>query len=225
MALPSRHKWIFLTILAIIIPTGLLTAFKLTGIIPEPSEPETITLEPVNWIMDRPSTYNLNLDEKFESAYADSEAAVGIGANVAWYVENPDPSVGPFFGRDGVCFVIYVNFSALRGSGVSITVKCRPTDDNATIYVENELQAYHNVSVTGITWYGNSTHEACITAKALGSSCYLRAQAYWVFNDQNNENHMLDLAFEITYFNGTTYIRLILPVSLQMLIPTTTKGR
>lgn len=220
MTLPSKHKWISLTILAIIIPTGLLTAFKLTGMLSEPQEPETITLDPVSWTMERPSTVDTNIGEKVENAYADSEVAVGIGANIAWYVEDPGPTVGPFYGQDGVIFVIYTDFSVFHGSGVSIVVKCHPTDDNATVYVGTELLAQYNVSVTGIKCFGNSASEAYVGTDILGSPCHLKAQAYWVFNDQNNENHQLDLAFEITYFNGTTYRRLVLPINLQMLIST-----
>ncbi len=65
--------------------------------------------------MERPSTSILNIKKRDESAYADSEAAVGIGANVAWYVENPDPSVGPFFGRDGFILSVVGTANTRRG--------------------------------------------------------------------------------------------------------------
>jgi hypothetical protein len=58
----------------------------------------------------------LNIGERVENAYANNEAAVGIGAHVAWYIENPDPSVPPFNGRDG--FVLRVVGTANTRKGI-----------------------------------------------------------------------------------------------------------
>ena len=216
----TKRKWASIALLSVVLPIGLLITFRLTGILPEPQKPETVQMDPVTWEMKRPSVSVLNIGERVEDAYANGEVAVGIGVNVAWYVENPEPSVGPFFGRDGLFLLVYVNVSVLQGSGVSLSVRYLP-DENTTIYIETNSMIQSNVSVTNVKWFGIKESEAYCRAKILNSPSYMNTQANWVFNDPNNEDHQLNLVLEITYLNRTTYKTIVLPVILQMLISTT----
>jgi hypothetical protein len=220
----GKRKWIAITFVAIILPISLLTTFKLTGIIPEPTVSEIITVDSVNWNMTRPLNPDggyCNIGETVENTYVNNEVAVGLCVNAAEYVHDPSPEVGPYFGRDGVGFAVFANFSIPKGFGVSLVVKYLPTDDNATVYVETSDYAViqENVSVTDIRWFGTNENEAYAKAEILNSPCYLNIDAYWVFDDQNSIDHTLNVTLEATYFNGTTYRRIVLPVTLQILIP------
>jgi len=216
----AKRKWVAITLAAVILPMSLLTTFKLTGIIPESQTPEIITVDAVNWNMTRSlhpgGIYDIG--ETVENIYATNEVAVMLRVDVCSYVDDPDPVVGPYFGRDGVCFTLSANFSIPKGFGVSLVVKYLPADDNATVYVQTSNWAVikENISVTGIKWFGTSENEAYTKAEILNSPCCLDTQAYWVFDDQNTIDHTLNVALEATYFNGTTYQKIVLPVALHI---------
>lgn len=70
--------------------------------------------------MERPSTSLVNITQRTENAYADSEAAVGIGVHIAWYVENPDQTVGPFYGNDGFVLSVVGTANVRRAFGINM---------------------------------------------------------------------------------------------------------
>jgi hypothetical protein len=220
-ALP-KNKWLAASALAIILPLSLLTTFKFTGLIGEPQTPKTINQQPVIWNMTRPSSNIMNIGARVENVYVNEGIAIGIYVNVAWYVENPDSTIGPYFGRDGICFVVDVNLSAQYGSYVSLAIRFRPIDANAIAYVDNDFIVKRDALVTDIEGIGVDTREAYIKAKILNFSSYLSAQVHWVFDDLNDENHAFNVILETVYYDGMTYQRIVLPVTLQTLISTTT---
>jgi hypothetical protein len=65
--------------------------------------------------MERPSYSETNIGERVENANSNNEASVGIGVHVAWYVENPDPSILPFSGRDGFCLKVAGTANTRKG--------------------------------------------------------------------------------------------------------------
>ena len=170
--------------------------------------------------MERPSTSNFNLGEWVENAYIDNEVVVEMGVNVAWYVEDPSPLAGPWFGRDGVGFRVNVNLSLLEGFGVSLTVKYLPTDENASVYVHSDYLMQRNVSIIDLKGFGDSKNEAYCQAVILQTPSYLSIQAHWVFDEQESGNHQLDVKLEVTFYNGTKYLKAVIPITLELLTDT-----
>jgi hypothetical protein len=215
VTLPSKQKWISLTILAIIIPTGLLTAFKLTGIIPEASEPKIITLEPASWTMEQPSKYTV-IGDCIEKSYVNDETAIFFRIFVSSYHENSIDS--PFEGRDGIIFRASVNESSMKGFVSSLIVKFQP-DSNSTVFVSRyTFLEVTNITITEMREVGTYFNEAYLKASPSESSSYLKTQIYWVFMGDNNIEHKLDLKLEVIYFNGNEYRKIIAPIVLQALI-------
>jgi hypothetical protein len=213
-----------ITLAAVILPLSILTTFKLTGIIPEPVAPEVTVVDTVNWNMTRPLNPDggvYNIGEMVENTYADNEATIRVRVNIAEYENDPYPTMGPYFGRDGVVFTVFANFSISKGFGVSLVIKYLTMDDNATIYVQTSSYAViqENASITDIKWFGTNKNEAYAKTEILNSPCYLGIQAYWVFDDQSTINHALNVTLEATYFNEAAYKKVVLPVTLEMLIP------
>ena len=86
MRMPFSSKWASLALLSIIVPVSLLATFRLTGVLPEPPKPETITVETVSWNMSRPSDFT-TVDERVENVYADDVALVRLGIFIGGYYE------------------------------------------------------------------------------------------------------------------------------------------
>ena len=168
--------------------------------------------------MSRPSDSNVNIGEEVWNTHINGKATIRIGVHIAEYKENPDPVIGPFFGRDGFIFVVYSSLSVLQGAGVSMVVRIIPGDENATMYVKSDLAIEGNVSLTEIGGFNVKGNEAYYKAKVLNSPSHLGMQLYWVFNDPNNENHRLDIVLEATYCENGIYRKIVLPIILQILI-------
>ena len=211
----TKRRWTSIALLAVVLPISLLVAFRLTGVLPEPAEPETITLEAVSWITERPSRI-ITIDERVENAYADEEAAVGIGVHIHEYLENA--LMPPFWGRDGISFGTEINVTVLSGFLVSMVVRYYPMDENATICVSEMFLEQSNITITEMKQIGTKTTDAYIMAQFSNQSSYLRTEVYWVFNDENTENHKLNVKLEVTYNNGINYLKTVLPITLEMLI-------
>ena len=225
MRLSRGQKWFSISLLAVVLPMSLLATFRLTGILPEPPTPETIEVEPVSWQMDRPSGH-VYVNERVENNYTSHEVSARIGAYVTSYQENSRsiPFAYGHTGRDGVIFTPYVNVTFAQGLMESILIKFRLLEANASIFIEvyHEESIYvinppleeYNTSVTDIKWYAENLDTAFIKAQALRSPCGLQTQVYWIFHDENDQAHQLEVTLEIIYFDETTYQKITVPIIL-----------
>jgi len=207
-----------LLVLSIVVPVSLLTTFRLTGVLREPPTPETITIDEVLWQMERPSKYT-HIEENAENAYTDDAISITASVSIHSYFENG--LADPYWNRDGIAFRVNINTTTLEGSIASIVVKFLPSDVNSTIYINPTFSSYYNVILTRIKGIGSSTGVNYIEAKVSGSPCSMRLPSYWVFTDQNLENHLLRVNVEVTYFNRTTYRKIVAPIILEVLIAPT----
>mgnify|MGYP001045513598 CR=1 FL=1 len=204
----TKHRWASIAILSVVLPITLLITFRLTGILPEPRETEIITLEPVSWSMERPS-FLVDVDGRIAKNYSDNLASMIVSLYTVKWEENS--SAAPWFGRDGLVLQTHVNATVTQGYVNSITVSYYPMDANTTFYVsKNEWELIlYNATVAKIRTSGIYGTDAYVVAQASNSSCYLGMQTYWVFNDENVANHQLEVTFEIVYFNGTMYRKIV----------------
>lgn len=166
MSIPNK-KWLSLSLIAIVLPISLLTALKFGGVLVEPQQPETMTQYAVDWTMERPSYYT-TIGHKFNNSYLTDEIDGEIGLYVQEYFENA--LTLPFGGRDGVAFGIDINTTILKGSGVSLAIKCHATNGNSTLYIcdwDRQLH-YSNVSIVEMKQIGGYD-EAYIKASILSS--------------------------------------------------------
>lgn len=214
-----NRKWFAIALIGIIAPISLLTAFKMAGIIFEPQTPIIIQQEPVLWSMERPSHTLEAISENIENAYVDELIAAKLRLHIFTYRENPNPLWAPWFGRDTLIFAAELNVSALNISNISLKIKYL-MDANSTLYFYSEFLYFHNVTVTEIKNPSTYGREGYVTAEISSLPCYLKVQADWVFSDLNILDHYLDVISEVTYYNGTAYLKAAIPINLQMLIST-----
>lgn len=218
MSIPNK-KWLSLSLIAIVLPISLLTALKFGGVLVEPQQPETMTQYAVDWTMERPSYYT-TIGHKFNNSYLTDEIDGEIGLYVQEYFENA--LTLPFGGRDGVAFGIDINTTILKGSGVSLAIKCHATNGNSTLYIcdwDRQLH-YSNVSIVEMKQIGGYD-EAYIKASILSSPSFIQDQCYWTFNTDAPENHTLNVSLEVLYFNGVSYQKVVLPLNLSVISKTT----
>jgi len=207
LVLPTKNKWFTVSVIAVLLPITLLAAFKLTGIINEPQQPETITLKPVSWSMERPS-HLMSIDKKIEKLYVD-EGFLGVfGVHIFIYRENS--LIFPFNYKDGITFGIYVNVTIVQGALISVTNYVQPTKTNSTVILyigDSEWPEKRNVDITSKKGYGVKNNAAYAKAKVTGSPCYWETHTYWIFDDENANNHQINITNEFLYWNTSKYKR------------------
>jgi len=218
MGVPTGRKWIAFSLLAVVLPVSLLATLRLTGILPEPPKPETITVESADWRIQRPQRY-MDIKDTVENTYSNDSVSITVRISIHDYHENGLRA--PYWGRDGVGFTANVSAAALKGFFTSIVVEFLPSDDNSTIYITQTFSRYHNTTVTRIKGIGTTTGVTCIEAKVSGSPCGLHMPIEWIFKDQNTDNHHLKVNFVVTYSDELTYRRAVMPIILDVIAATT----
>lgn len=235
MKLPTNRKWIALSLIGVVLTISLLVTLKLTKILPEPLE--TITVEPVSWQMDRPildPSRSLAIDETIRNGYSNNDTTMDIDVRLYHYLE--DWGEIPFGKHeDGIAFKVDVATAVVKDFNSYFVVRFHTVDAYSTIYIQRQfgnvneqyLATYNatiiELRVVSEEWVGGHWYnvgEAYVKAESTSSSCGLRGQIYWVFNDQNVEDHQLEASLEFTYFNQATSQKIVVPIILEMPIST-----
>jgi hypothetical protein len=219
MTLSSNRKWFSLAALAIIIPIGLLTTFKLTGIMPESATvAETIEVDAITWNMTRPPDTVGFVGKKTENRYDDSLTKIEMYVHVFNYFENLEEL--------GDCSSFSVNASAHVEEGFvySMFVGLSEIDPEAVLIIPRSdpwLEMYNLKTESAVTT-GSNSREAYIRATALNqpADCSLKIDVSWHFLDtkQNNLDHHVTVTVETIVYNGSAYKRIITPIKMNMLI-------
>ena len=216
MRMPFSSKWASLALLSVIVPVSLLATFRLTGVLPEPLKPETITVETVNWNMSRPSKY-VSIDEWIENSFSDSITSIGLRLHVSSYAEN---SIAH---GDYLFFGIFVTGNVTEGFVQSVLIKFSLVDTNAFLDIVADLKdpdwvELHNLTIQAVrdSWRTNEPYIDAIAPNHT-KNCSLKMRAYWQFFDENTVNHWIMVTLEITYFTGTTYRIVAIPIQLAVM--------
>jgi hypothetical protein len=218
MTLPSNRKWLSLTVLAIIIPIGLLATFKLTGIIPEPPIiTETITAETITWNMTRPEEATGFAGRIIENNYNVNGTNVRLSIHITSYLENEE--------QFGDCLWFSVNATATVQQGFiySVNIRFSQTDENAFLLVSKQTEwiKLENLKITSLSTEATYSSEAHLYTTGVNNpkTCTLENPVFWYFLDinENNLDHWATITLETTYFNGTAYRKVTMPLQIGVL--------
>ncbi len=215
----SNRAWFSLALLFVIVPVGSLTTFRLTGTLKEPQKPKTTPLEAVSWNMSRP-TQTVTVNEWTENSYMDGEVSAGSGINVVGYNELV-PGEGPPFDNDFLTLHIRATANVSYGFIFSIVVRFSESDTSATVVFQqtSAFMEFHNLRIQRIRDLdanGEALFET--TAPDQPNNTLLAIVAYWSFLDENITDHWTTINVEATYFDGTAYQRLVMPIRLGVLV-------
>ncbi len=223
MALPSNRKWLSLAVLAIIIPISVLTTFKLTGIIPEPPNTETIEVDTVSWNMTRPSSTASFHGVTVENFYGDDIVPISLGVHVNTYFEN-DECWG-----DSLWVTVNGTIQVQRGFIHSMCIRFSQTDENAFLSIHTlvplgssdrlKYPKLYNLEMQNLVSFGSIGQEACASAVGVNQpkNSSLEVVVSWHFLDPNNISHWITASLETVYFNGTAYRKVIMPIRLEVI--------
>jgi hypothetical protein len=218
VTLPHNRKWLTIAMFAVIAPISLLTALKITGIIPgQPTIAETIVCDPLEWNMTRP-TSNVVILQWVNNTYKDMQSAAYINFSilVAYYYENNPgfPAQGNDYIKLGMVFESKLSY----GHFYSFTMKSSRTDEYSWLH----LNLWDDVKKSGLEFSGFSSDatkykEAYVSASAVNhpKSAFLSIVAYWIFADDAG-SHKLEFTAETTIYNGTAYQKIVQPIELKM---------
>jgi hypothetical protein len=215
----NGNNWKALLLLSIIVPVSLLTSFKLTGFLGEPATiKETITLEPVTWEYERPNQ-TVHLDNLLESSYSNNKILATMYLLIGEYAEDD---------------------SALVSDFITIRVKMNLTGADSDFSIENVYLIFRDIYkgsrlffqrtntdfqcinlslvkiVDGIN--GENNLKASINLAGLNhpNDVYLQWNTIWTLHSLNTQDHELSATYEVTYYNGTAYNKIVQPFQIRI---------
>ena len=220
MRMPTFPKWSSLALLSVIVPVSLLVTFRLTGVLPEPPTPETITVETVSWNMSRPADI-VTIDEWVKNSYLDEIVSASLSVHVAGYRENWP--ILPSDGDDDIIDLgIVADVNVSDGFVRSLVVRFPKTDSHTTLYIERHPETIRldNLKLERIRDPATERREAYLETTGLNQpkNCSLEILSFWVLQDRNNLNHWITVTFEATYYNGTTWKKIEIPIQLGVVV-------
>lgn len=219
MKVLNGNNWKALLLLSIVVPVSLLTSFKLTGFLGEPATiKETITLEPVTWEYERPNQ-TVHLDNLLESSYSNNKILATMYLLIGEYAEDD---------------------SALVSDFITIRVKMNLTGADSDFSIENVYLIFRDIYkgsrlffqrtntdfqcinlslvkiVDGIN--GENNLKASINLAGLNhpNDVYLQWNTIWTLHSLNTQDHELSATYEVTYYNGTAYNKIVQPFQIRI---------
>lgn len=212
MQVPVKRKWVVVSLMAVVLPISLLATLRLTGILPEPPTPEIIMVDPIRWNIDIP-LHTMQIDQVIRNSY-NGDVRVDFNVLVDCYVRQWDR----YYNQSGFGLTVVANTNIANGFIHSMVIKFSQTDSYAfmNIFRDPELVEAENLEIKRIDSQATDSHEGSVVAIAKNqpSYCFQRVNADWVLTDQNDKDHWITLSLEATYFNGTTYLKTIIPLCL-----------
>jgi hypothetical protein len=217
----NNKNWKALFFLSIIVPMGLLTTFKFSGIIQETQVTETINARLVTWNMIRPSiekgsiAFIQDIFDPIKSQYRSEEISANVTIHTANYRENSQ--VPPYYGTDNLELRIGSFASMVKGHIVWVRINILSIDDNAYFNIIDSPYWAKNLIVNDIKDFGEADH-AFVDARPIGNpkNCELGCLSDWVFYDENTESHQIMMNVEIFYFNLTIHKKLVMPINIEI---------
>ena len=208
-----------LFILSIVAPVGLLAAFRLTGVLREPATVKRITLETATLTLVRPTETTEKMIQSVQNQWTQGNTSVTVGVEILAYGEGfASP---PYNGRDSLNFRTYVNATSKSGYFSSILLSFHPLDSNSLVFLDTNpwsLEAL-NASIVGVRYYGTSETEAYAKINAFNSSCRINDQIYWIFLDENDQSHDLQITVQVAYTGETSDQIISIPINLEIAVP------
>lgn len=214
-----KRKCVSLTLLSIVVPMSLLATFRLTGILQGPMTiSETTTLDAVQWEFERPNPYpqGVPIDKKLDATYA----ADGLSTTLCLWIYDYVDSVA---GHDFIIMAMRVNSTATDFDVFieSVQVVSGKDSQPSTVDWVDTYFDFKNLSLVDLS-HGRTNGEdykkafVRLTGVNHPSKVYFSMRAVWFLLTPNIQTHQMELSYEVTYYNGTAYKKIIQPFQLKI---------
>jgi len=174
---------------------------------------ESTMLDPVEWAFQRPSGSVIILD-KLNATYADGVSADMYVLMIRY--ENESRFVG---GCDYLRISMAINATTSNPDGYieSVNVVAQK-DQQSTVDWEETSFDFENLSLAARADGYRMDTQAYIKLADANHTGSVRAKALvmWDLLTPNTQSHQLEIAFEIVYYNGTAYNKVVQPFNLNI---------
>jgi hypothetical protein len=225
LATPKKsRKWIAFALLFIVALISLLVVLELTGILKESPTPEIVMVDTVSLNVIKPketaSVYNVAeslYEDKLESLYEDDSGGVSVNFTIFsyTYIVNHTKVV------DSLSLSAYCTANTSLGFIHSVNINSSLTDNDSSVQWMEDwdfLAQAENLNVWRWDSGATSTNDSQIMAKGINqpNATFLRVAGFWIFRDKK-ASHSATITLETTIFNGTDYIKTVMPIQLEVL--------
>jgi hypothetical protein len=214
----NSNNWKALFFLSIIIPMGLLTTFKFTGIISQQQIKETINVEPVIWSFARPNRtgqYYVPMNNTITNVWNSDLITIQVDLKMSSYFED-EPTFGDHF-----FMLLRWQAEAKQGFVNIMTIQFTDIDEKAFLDIDegDYWLVTQNLRIDSILDSFEIGNPQIIAHGIDGTSNYsLQTALYWMLFDQNRINHKLTITAEAVYFDAVSYRKVALPLQLEVVI-------
>jgi hypothetical protein len=206
--------------ISIVVPVGLLTTFRLTGILNGPATiSETITLETIQWEFERP-TFLVDFMDNVEGSYNNE---ISINQSIFIYHYIPESWYG-----GSHALQLNLSLSAVLEEGylenINVTFLDAFLESSVTIPDlkfggKNDTDAvWDNLAATAYRDWLQGVEKAFVNLKGVNypRTVYLRLSPAWILRSPHNQTQQLTVRVEVTYFNGTLYKKAVQSFQLKL---------
>jgi hypothetical protein len=220
LKMPKLKSWQTALLLCIVVPVGVLAAFKLTGMQGGTTAiAETETLQPAKWEFERPNrttgvTEN-NTNENVTASYSCSDFSMNSTVTLYSYTDESE-----FGGSPCLRVTFSATASVLKGYVVDASVTFQENYTASQVYFIYNEWSFHfvNLSATDCVDGLTGVQKAYFNLTGLNSPSQVSfwRLTYWVLRSLYNQSHLLEVDIQFTYFNGTAYKRVVQPFLLKI---------
>jgi hypothetical protein len=207
----NSANWKGYLFLSIILPVSLLTAFKLTGTIGSAAVVETSTLNPVDWHFPRPTeAYDIN--NTLTASHSSNELSLNTSILLTYYSKAASHDDNDFMGM-----WLFIS-SAVNSNGFvqSVDVQFHEDPQRSIISWHPAFLTPENLSIQRVNYGWINEAYISLTNPNRTRDISFSGSADWCFLTPPNVTHQMLVTYEITYYNGTVFKRVIQPFQLKL---------
>ena len=178
---------------------------------------ENMTLDPVVWTFQRPneSVQFVYIDEKLNAPYVGDGLSANMYVTIGIYHENDSA----YDGDDHLSMLMVINVTTGNPDDYieRVHVVAHKDQTSKVSWLRTYLQ-FENLSLVALADGYKWETEAYIKLAGVNhtSSVHAKATAQWGLLTPNTQSHQLEIAYEITYYNGTAYNKVVQPFKLNI---------
>ncbi|MDH5268227.1 MAG: hypothetical protein OEW62_11215 [Candidatus Bathyarchaeota archaeon] len=178
---------------------------------------ENTTLDPVEWTFQRPneSVQFVYINDKLNATYVGDGLSANMYVTIGIYHENDSA----YDGDDHLSMLTVINVTTSNPDGYieSVYVVVQKDNESALGWVRLQLQL-ENLSLVDSADAARWRTKAYIKLAGVNrtGSVHAGATAEWSLITPNTQSHQLEIAFEIVYYNGTAYNKVVQPFQLNI---------
>ena len=177
---------------------------------------ENTPLEPVVWTFQRPTgEAHVIIEEQLEPSYSSD----GLSATFHIWLSDYIPRVGSLdYDSLRVRLDINATTTNLNGFIESVHVVAHKDQESQVGWQEDDLYLENLSLVASADGYRMST-QAYIKLAGVNhtSRVYATTTTFWKLLTPNTQSHQLEIAYEIVYYNGTAYNKVVQPFQLNII--------